>query len=84
MARCEHDQVLISVHNWGKGISPEVKKNLFLRFWQGVPGKTYVARTGLGLYLCDRIAQLHHGRIICESTEESGTEIGVRFKAYTE
>lgn len=84
MARCEHDQVLISVHNWGNGISPEVKKNLFLRFWQGVPGKTYVARTGLGLYLCDRIAQLHHGRIICESTEESGTEIGVRLKAYTE
>lgn len=83
-ARCEHGQVVISVHNWGTGISPEVKKNLFLRFWQGVPGKTYVARTGLGLYLCDRIAQLHQGRMICESAEESGTEIGVRFRAYTE
>jgi signal transduction histidine kinase len=68
----------IEVHNFGNTMPEEVKNGIFNKFWQGVPGKTYVAKTGLGLYLCQRIAQLHQGRIACESSEESGTTISVR------
>lgn len=75
----ENDQVIISVHNWGEIIPSDARKKLFLRFWRGIPGKTYVARTGLGLYLCDRIAQLHQGHMFCES-DESGTIFGIKLK----
>lgn len=81
-ARAKNNFVFMGVHNWGSPISTDIMRNLFLRFWQGVPGKTYVARTGLGLYLCDRIAQLHQGRMICTSSPEDGTEIGLRLQAY--
>jgi two-component system, sensor histidine kinase and response regulator len=67
----------VRVHNFGKPISREVRTNLFHRFWQGLPGKSYVAHTGLGLYLCHRIATMHYGRITCQSTVEDGTTIRV-------
>lgn len=68
----------VRVHNFGKPMPDEVKKGMLSKFWKGVPGKTYVAKTGLGLYLCHRIAQLHQGRITCESTLEDGTTITVK------
>lgn len=68
----------VRVHNFGKPMPEEVKSSMRSKFWQGVPGKTYVAKTGLGLYLCHRIVQLHQGRITCESTLEDGTTITVK------
>jgi signal transduction histidine kinase len=67
----------LSVHNFGKPIPDDIKDNLFQKFWSGVPGKRYVAQTGLGLYLCFRIVQLHQGRISCQSDEATGTTISV-------
>jgi signal transduction histidine kinase len=67
----------IRVHNVGCVIPREVQNNLFHKFWQGVPGKSYVAQTGVGLYLCQRIIALHHGRITCQSTSKDGTTLRV-------
>ncbi len=71
-------KLCVRVHNFGKPMPEEVKTSMVSKFWQGVPGKTYVAKTGLGLYLCHRIAQLHQGRITCESDIENGTTITVK------
>lgn len=70
-------KVAIEVHNSGPQIPPEVRAELFQRFWQGVPGKTYLSHTGLGLYLCHSIVTLHRGTICCESSEQAGTTITV-------
>ncbi|MBU6451983.1 MAG: hybrid sensor histidine kinase/response regulator [Cyanobacteria bacterium REEB67] len=70
-------KISIAVHNHGEPIPREIRNNLFQKFWHGVPGKRYVAHTGLGLYLCQRIVELHRGRILCHSTAEEGTIITV-------
>jgi signal transduction histidine kinase len=70
-------KISIAVHNHGEPIPREIRNNLFQKFWHGVPGKRYVAHTGLGLYLCQRIVELHRGRILCHSTTEEGTIITV-------
>lgn len=71
-------KLCVRIHNYGKPMPEEVKTSMLSKFWQGVPGKTYVAKTGLGLYLCHRIAQLHQGRITCVSSAEDGTTITVK------
>jgi signal transduction histidine kinase len=71
-------KLCVRIHNFGKPMPDEVRTSMLSKFWQGVPGKTYVAKTGLGLYLCHRIAQLHHGRVTCDSTAEEGTTITVK------
>lgn len=77
-AEIADSKLCVRVHNFGKPMPDEVKTSMLSKFWQGVPGKTYVAKTGLGLYLCHRIVQLHQGRITCESTSEEGTTITVK------
>ena len=69
--------VVISVTSFGKVISPEDQSLLFQGFWQGIPGKKYVAYTGLGLYLCHHLVRLHGGKITCESSAEKGTTFAV-------
>lgn len=71
-------KLCVRIHNFGKPMPDEVRSGMLSKFWQGVPGKTYVAKTGLGLYLCHRIAQLHQGRITCDSNAEEGTTITVK------
>jgi signal transduction histidine kinase len=70
-------KVAVHVHNLGKVIPPEVRACLFQSFWQGLPGKQYVANSGTGLFLCHRIAALHRGTIFCTSTAEEGTTFTV-------
>jgi len=65
--------VAITIRNFGDVIAPEDQSKLFQGFWHGIPGKSYVASTGMGLYLSNRIVRLHKGRIICESSTEEGT-----------
>lgn len=70
--------ITLSVKNFGEVIAPENQLRLFDRFWQGMPGKTYVANTGFGLYRCQRIATAHNGKIECiSSSEEGGTTFSV-------
>ncbi|HEY9791830.1 MAG TPA: hybrid sensor histidine kinase/response regulator [Candidatus Obscuribacterales bacterium] len=68
----------VCVHNFGRPIPEEGQKQLFQKFWQGVPGKWYTPHTGIGLYLCNRIVMLHRGKITCDSNPDTGTAITVK------
>ncbi len=67
------DVTRVSVQDSGKGISEEDKPKLFQRFWQAAGSGRYYASTGLGLYLCRKIVELHGGVIWCESTLGQGS-----------
>lgn len=63
----------IQVTDTGKGISDTDKPKLFQRFWQAAGSGRYYASTGLGLYLCRKIVELHGGRIGCQSKLGEGS-----------
>ncbi|HEY9789226.1 MAG TPA: histidine kinase dimerization/phospho-acceptor domain-containing protein [Candidatus Obscuribacterales bacterium] len=70
--------ISINVHNWGPPIPTEVIAHTFGRLWHGIPGKRYVAKSGVGLYLAQRIARLHGGKIVCQSNQKDGTTMTVQ------
>jgi two-component system, sensor histidine kinase and response regulator len=72
----EQDRNYVSIADQGKGLSPD-KARHFRRFWQSQPGKQYVAETGFGLYICQRIARAHRAKIECNSVEGQGTTFTV-------
>ena len=63
----------VKVQDTGQGISDEDKSKLFQRFWQATSGGRHHASTGLGLYLCRKIVELHGGRIWCNSELGKGS-----------
>lgn len=73
--------VHISVRDEGPGIPPEALSRLFQRFYR-VPGIEVQHGTGvglgLGLYICQRLVELHGGQLHVESTLGKGTTFEVR------
>ncbi len=65
--------VLVAVEDSGSGISEHCQKQLFQRFWQAPANSRIYAGTGLGLYLCRKIIELHGGKIWCESELNKGS-----------
>lgn len=66
------DTLIIRVEDNGSGIAREHLDSLFLPF------VTYKKNgTGLGLFLCKSIVELHHGKIHIESQEHAGTRVTV-------
>jgi PAS domain S-box-containing protein len=63
----------VLVRDNGKGISNADKDKLFQRFWAPAASGRNYASTGLGLYLCRKIVELHGGRIWCESQVGTGS-----------
>ncbi|MBX9689258.1 MAG: PAS domain-containing protein [Candidatus Obscuribacterales bacterium] len=63
----------VTVQDTGKGISEEDQPKLFQRFWQAASSGRYYASTGLGLYLCRKIVELHGGEISCKSKLAEGS-----------
>ncbi|HEY9868695.1 MAG TPA: protoglobin domain-containing protein [Candidatus Obscuribacterales bacterium] len=63
----------IRVSDTGKGVSEEDMPKLFQRFWQAASSGRYYASTGLGLYLCRKIVELHKGQIWCDSKPGKGS-----------
>lgn len=58
--------------NGGRAIPPDVLPHVFEFFYSAKPGGT-----GIGLALCQRIVDDHHGTITIDSTPESGTTVVV-------
>ncbi|MBS2003815.1 MAG: HAMP domain-containing sensor histidine kinase [Candidatus Obscuribacterales bacterium] len=79
--RTEADHVTLHVADEGPGIEPQDLQKLFLRFYQGRPGRSYDYGMGLGLYLCRQIVEAHSGKIWCAPNEETGTVFTVSLPA---
>ncbi len=62
-----------SIRDDGYGISEEVQKHIFDKFYQGDPSRS-VSGNGLGLSIAKRVVALHGGTISCRSEEGAGTE----------
>ena len=72
--------IQLSVQDQGCGISNDEKKNVFKKFYRIGNEQTRTAKgTGLGLYLCKKIAEDHSGTIRLEDNEPRGTNFIVSF-----
>ncbi len=60
----------------GRGMSEEVKSNVFKPFFT-----TFESGTGLGLSICERLVKFSEGRISIESEEGQGTRVKVELCA---
>lgn len=64
------DQAILEVGNSGQSISDQERARLFQRFSQGASGQRHTGGSGLGLFLCRQIAELHGGTIECVNIDE--------------
>jgi len=73
-ARTHGDEVHISVHDTGIGVSPEDQEKIFDRFFRADdPLVQEVAGTGLGLSIVKSLTEMHGGRIWIESELGEGS-----------
>lgn len=71
---CVNDRIfMISIRDEGQGMSEETTAKLFTPFYT-----TKIYGTGLGLPICQRIIEAHHGSIQIESELNVGTTITLR------
>jgi signal transduction histidine kinase len=72
------EEVVISVHDEGQGISQEEQAHLFERFYRAPgQGQAKVEGLGLGLYIAHEIVVQHGGRIWVESQPGQGTTFSI-------
>jgi signal transduction histidine kinase len=67
----------IGFHDSGPGIDPEHIEHIFDRFYRAGVDQSKVHGTGLGLYICRQIIQLHGGKIWATSQINKGTTIWI-------
>jgi signal transduction histidine kinase len=74
--------VIISVHDTGMGIPPEIADKLFEPFESTVKRKGTAGEQsfGLGLYICRQIIQAHGGRIWFESQPGQGSDFFISLR----
>ena len=68
--------VLISIRDYGKGITSDALDKIFDKFYRGDPSRNAdVGGSGLGLAIAKQIIDSHEGTINAESTVGEGTRI---------
>ncbi len=70
----ENENVLISVADHGKGISPEGQKRLFRQFERLKEGRGNKPGLGLGLLVSKRLVEAHGGKLWVESELGKGSK----------
>ena len=69
----ENKKIFFSVKDQGKGIAAAEKEKVFSKFYRVGNAATKAAKgTGLGLYLCKKIAQQHNANISMTDNNPSG------------
>ncbi|MFN6409214.1 MAG: sensor histidine kinase, partial [Bacteroidota bacterium] len=75
-------QVLLEVADQGEGIPDTEKKKIFERFYRiGNEATRTTKGTGLGLYLCERIAHHHQATLLVRDNSPKGSVFRVNFAA---
>lgn len=73
-------RILLEVVDEGPGIAPSERKNVFHKFYRIGNEETRTAKgTGLGLYLCKKIAEGHGGNITINDNQPQGSNFTVSF-----
>lgn len=75
IVRTESNNLVIAVHDTGRGISERDLGNIFDRFFQ--VDKVHPQGSGIGLSLAKAFVELHHGEITVTSREGKGSEFTV-------
>ena len=76
----KNDGIKLQVIDEGPGISEEEKKNIFQKFYRiGNEQTRKTQGTGLGLYLCKKIAADHHADIFVTDNQPRGSIFTVQF-----
>lgn len=74
------DEAIVTVRDWGIGITDELLPHIFERFYHGPAienGAGSRNRLGLGLYISQKIVEQHAGRIEVQSSPGSGSVFSV-------
>jgi len=75
-----NDAVLLLIKDEGKGIPNKEKKKIFEKFYRVGSEATRTAQgTGLGLYLCGKIADDHSASISVSDNKPAGTILTIKF-----
>jgi two-component system sensor histidine kinase CiaH len=76
----EGKKIILEVADFGPGIPDKEKPHIFKKFYRIGNESTRSAKgTGLGLYLCERIAKLHNGKIEVLDNQPHGSIFRVSF-----
>lgn len=82
-ARCEANDVIVTVTDEGPGIKPTDLEHIFEKFYRGGRADGRKAGTGLGLSICRGLVEAMGGTIIAQSpaARRRGTRLVLRFPA---
>lgn len=82
--RAKGSHRVLTVHNTGSYIEPEVRQHLFERFYRGEASHNReTGGSGLGLAIAKSIVDFHHGTIRVESSRDNGTAFIVTLTDHT-
>lgn len=77
-----HSEAIVSVKDYGQGISKADRHKIFNRFYRGAhPTKTF--GLGLGLFICTDIIESHYGQLTVESEEGQGSVFSFSLPLHT-
>lgn len=78
----QHGETVISVADDGMGIPQSDQKHIFRSFYRASNGvNSKQMGSGLGLMLCRRLVEMHHGKLTFTSKEKVGTTFFVHLPA---
>ncbi|HKV59543.1 MAG TPA: sensor histidine kinase, partial [Ktedonobacteraceae bacterium] len=70
----DEENVLVSVQDFGIGISQSYQENIFERFYQvNEPAEKTYPGLGIGLYIARQIIERHQGRLWVQSRKGEGS-----------
>ncbi len=69
----ENSSIILSIADDGTGILDEEKSKIFEKFYRSKKAMRNTTGSGLGLFICKKIMQKHHGDIVVSDHHPSGS-----------